>query len=137
MLASLALAGAASAQSNHYRWTDADGETVLSDRPPPAGVDYEIVSSTSNFTRKVSAGEGALKPGDDSNAADAAVAEANAERARQAAAACKAAQANLKALKGEAKIVVRTPDGGQRALSADEIEMQRQTAQSQVEAYCP
>jgi len=118
-------------KENHFRWVNDAGETVYSDRPPPAGVDYEIVSSKSGTTRSVTASEGA---GQLSAAEQAAVDEA--ELARQVAESCKKARANLAALAGDARIVVRTPDGEMKTLSPEEIELQRETARSQVEAYC-
>ena len=52
-----------SAQTNHYRWVNAQGETVFSDRPPPAGIDYEVVSTISRQKRAVSANKGLLIDG--------------------------------------------------------------------------
>ena len=44
----------------HYRWTNNNGGTVYSDRPPPMGVDYEVVSSDSGLKRVVNGEEGAV-----------------------------------------------------------------------------
>ena len=43
-----------------YRWVDDRGHTVHSDRPPPQGVDYEVVSTESSFSREVDSDEGAV-----------------------------------------------------------------------------
>ncbi len=138
LLGSLALAASGQAASNHYRWKDAQGKTVYSDRPPPTGISYEIVSSSSRNTRAVGAEEGALPAGDEGSAAAAEqlAREKQAEDARQRADLCARATSNLEALSGSAKIVVRTPEGEQRALSDSEIAQQRNTARSQVNAYC-
>ena len=48
------------AGNTHYRWLNDRGEPVYSDRPPPQGVEYEVMSTTSSFKRAVSAEEGAV-----------------------------------------------------------------------------
>lgn len=138
LLGSLALAASGQAASNHYRWKDAQGKTVYSDRPPPTGINYEIVSSSSPNTRAVDTEEGAMSAanGDSAAAAEQLAQEKQAEDARQRADLCARATSNLEALSGSAKIVVRTPEGEQRALSDSEIAQQRNTARSQVNAYC-
>lgn len=126
------------AQNHHYRWVDEQGKTVYSDRPPPGGQDYEIVSSTSNFSRAIAGREGAMRADDavdDGSEADPAR-EKLSEQERRKADYCAKARANLEVLKGTGKIVVRGADGVPRTLSAEEIEQQRQTARSQVTAYC-
>ena len=40
---------AAVAATNYYRWIDERGNTIHSDRPPPAGVDYEVVRTGASF----------------------------------------------------------------------------------------
>jgi hypothetical protein len=42
------LSGAGPATTTFYKWRDAAGEWQLSDRPPPAGVDYETVEVRSD-----------------------------------------------------------------------------------------
>ncbi len=48
------------AADNYYRWLDNRGNPVHSDRPPPAGVDYEVVSTRSGLKRVVTGDEGAV-----------------------------------------------------------------------------
>ena len=43
-----------------YRWKDAQGNQVNSDRPPPKDVDYEVISTRSSMVRPVDANEGAV-----------------------------------------------------------------------------
>ncbi|MCB1844410.1 MAG: DUF4124 domain-containing protein [Halioglobus sp.] len=137
LVTALFLALPASASSNHYRWKDDQGKTVLSDRPPPAGISYEIVSSSSSYSRAVDANEGALKADEtDPTASEQSALEKQAEQARQKAEMCTRAKSNLEALSGTAKVVVRTPEGTQRALTDEEIAQQRDTARTQVNAYC-
>tara|TARA_R110000823_G_scaffold295738_6_gene415713 strand:- start:42870 stop:43313 length:444 start_codon:yes stop_codon:yes gene_type:complete len=137
LLALLPFSALLEAASNHYRWKDEQGKTVYSDRPPPSGISYEIVSSSSRYSRSVDAGEGALKAdGEDENPAEQSAQEKQADQARQKAAMCATAKSNLEALSGTAKIVVRTPEGKQHVLSEKEIAQQRDTARSQVNAYC-
>ncbi|MBT5005843.1 MAG: DUF4124 domain-containing protein, partial [Halieaceae bacterium] len=47
------------ADTIHYRWLNERGFTVYSDRPPPEGVNYEVVSSESNLKRMVDGDTGA------------------------------------------------------------------------------
>ena len=44
------LAGAAG--GTYYRWVDASGTEVNSDRPPPAGIEYETVSTNTNLLQQ-------------------------------------------------------------------------------------
>lgn len=133
------LASQSTAQNHHYRWTDEQGETVYSDRPPPAGVDYEIVSSTSSFSQAVKSRQDALATEPDAGVEDAGAGGAPADQQAQAKATaefCAKARANLETLNGSARIVIRTDEGETRALSEEEIEEQKRTTQSQITTYC-
>lgn len=48
------------AADSYYRWLDNRGNPVHSDRPPPAGVDYEVVSTRSGLKRVVTGEQGAV-----------------------------------------------------------------------------
>ncbi len=48
------------AGESHYRWNDKWGNPVHSDRPPPKGIDYEIVSSGTSLVRRVDSTEGVV-----------------------------------------------------------------------------
>ena len=52
----------AHADNTYYRWQDERGNAVHSDRPPPPGIDYEVVSTSSSKFREVDASEGAVPP---------------------------------------------------------------------------
>ena len=59
--AALVLAGSlANAGQVVYRWKDDRGNPVNSDRPPPKGVDYEVISTQSSMVRPVDSKEGAV-----------------------------------------------------------------------------
>lgn len=136
-MAALALVASQSiGQNHHYRWTDEQGETVYSDRPPPAGVDYEIVSSTSNFSRAVKSRQGALRPESAEDTGADGTPEDQQAREEATAEFCAKARANLETLSGSTRIVVRTAEGETRALSPEEIEEQKRTTQSQISTYC-
>ena len=126
------------AETNHYRWKNERGETMFSDRPPPKGVDYEVISSSSTFKRVVSSGEGAVpletKPSannkfDSVDSSQATPSTKNPEL-------CERATMNLIALNSADKINVRNDQGEVKALSPQEREVARQTAEAQVSIYC-
>jgi Domain of unknown function (DUF4124) len=41
------------ADAKLYRWKDSEGNTVMSDRPPPTGVDFEAIATDSSVVRRV------------------------------------------------------------------------------------
>ncbi len=45
----------AAAGEVYYRWVDERGNPTHSDRPPPKGIDYEVITTGSNFKREVDA----------------------------------------------------------------------------------
>ena len=128
----------ASAGKDYYRWIDERGNPVHSDRPPPKGIDYEVVSTGSSLTRQVSAEEGAVpaetKPrvGNEFERVDTdqmQVVEKNPEY-------CKRAQDNLATLNTAARIRVRNDQGEFRYLDEKEKEMQRQRARDSIAVHC-
>ena len=48
------------ASDSYFRWLDNRGNPVHSDRPPPAGTDYEVVSTRSGLKRVVPGEQGAV-----------------------------------------------------------------------------
>lgn len=139
VLAALTMAAsnlALSAES-HYRWTDAHGNPVHSDRPPPKGVEYEVVSSGSTLVRKVSGDEGAVpaqvQPSldnefDQTDTKPPAIVK-NPEF-------CKRAQENLDTLDSVARIRIRNDNGEYRFLNEEEKESQREEARRQIAIHC-
>lgn len=139
LLMSLAAASGQSAgASNQYRWLDDRGEPVYSDRPPPKGVDYEVISAGSSLKRVVSAEEGAVPPeteprvGNEFNQVDSSAGT----RSKNNPELCQRARTNLEALSSSAKVKVRNEKGEVRYLNPEEMEIERQTAQAQISVYC-
>ena len=128
----------ANAGRDYYRWVDERGNPVHSDRPPPKGVSYEVVSTGSSLTRQVDAEEGAVpaetepRVGNEFERVDTEkvqVVEKNPEY-------CKRAQENLATLTTAARIRVRNDQGEYRFLDEEEKESRRQDAQAGISAYC-
>ena len=139
LLVLLATTGSQSAgDNNQYRWLDNRGDPVYSDRPPPKGIDYEVVSAGSSLKRVVSAEEGAVPPeteprvGNEFNQVDGAAGT----RTKKNSELCQRAKTNLEALSSSAKVKVRNEQGEVRYLNPEEMEIERQTAQAQVSVYC-
>jgi Domain of unknown function (DUF4124) len=127
-------------QTNYYRWLDGSGNPIVSDRPPPAGTDYEVVSTQSTMKRSVEAEEGAvplaIDPTTGAEITQQESAEAAAQRIKQNGELCAAARSNLEALSGTATVTVRNDKGEARVLTPQEIEIQRTTTAAQIKVYC-
>lgn len=136
---STALLPSAMAEEGYYKWVDARGNPVHSDRPPPAGVEYEFVSTRSGLTRRVTAEENTSNPpgwegsnpvgSDQPNAAE-----------QQAAiekdpALCDQARANLDTLNSKARVRIRDDDGI-RYLTEEEKSVQRKKAEDLIAVHC-
>jgi len=134
----LALGSAtAGADSTYYRWLDARGNPVNSDRPPPAGTPYDVVSTKSNLKRAVSAGEGAVPATVEpsvSNQFD--PVKTVAEPVKKSAEQCKRAQENLETLNSKVRIQIRNDQGELRPLSEEEKEDQRKQAMDTIKVHC-
>lgn len=124
------------AGSTHYRWVNDRGFAVYSDRPPPKGVDYEVVRSGSTLKRVVDADEGAVplevKPRVGNEFESVNTAEVSTKNSEL----CEKASMNLVALLGTAEIKVRNDQGELRTLTPQEKELQIKTAKAQVDIYC-
>ena len=124
--------------NNHYRWLDDRGNPVYSDRAPPKGVDYEVVSAGSSLKRVVSAEEGAVpletepRVGNDFDQVD----TAKAQRSKKNPELCQRARKNLEALTSSPQVKVRNDQGEVRLLTPEEMEIQQQTAKAQISVYC-
>ncbi len=133
---------AAAAADTYYRWRDAQGKLVVSDRPPSdSGVEYEVVSQNSNLMRRVQPGEGAVppevnpRPGNEFEQVS-----KNPQRLEAIARnpeSCARATANLETLNSTARIRIRDADTGElRFLSEEEKEVQRAKAQDIMRVHC-
>jgi hypothetical protein len=127
----------ASADKVYYRWKDDRGNPVHSDRPPPAGIDYEVVSTGSNLKRDVSATEGAVPPEIEPRVGNEfeqtrtglPTVEKNPEF-------CRRAQQNLESLDTAPRIRVRDDQGEYRYLSDEERAAERKKALDAIRVHC-
>jgi Domain of unknown function (DUF4124) len=126
------------ADTNYYRWIDSRGNPVHSDRPPPKGVDYEVVSTQSTFTRAVPAEEGAVPAqvepsvGNEFNQEDSSEHERNKKNIEL----CKRARANMEALTASDTVSMRNSEGEVERLDSQELQVQRETTMAQIQVYC-
>ena len=125
------------AGTNHYRWIDDRGQPVHSDRPPPKGVDYEVITTGSGLVRQVDAEEGAVpaevepRVGNDFqqiNTTKQAV-EKNPEY-------CERARQNIQSLDTHARIRVRNEQGEYHWLTQEEKDAQRLQAEATIATHC-
>jgi hypothetical protein len=125
------------AAETFYRWKDERGNPVHSDRPPPKGIEYEVVSTDSTLVRPVEAGKGAvpkkLKPTPSNQFVPIetrpSMVEKNSEQ-------CARARENLAALEADASIRLRNDQGELVEISKEEKEAQRQRALEVIEQHC-
>ena len=127
----------AHAGKNHYRWIDDRGNPVHSDRPPPKGVDYEVITTGSSLVREVDADEGVVpaevepRVGNEFEQVDTAAAkiEKNPEF-------CQRARDNLNTLDTVARIRLRNDQGELRYIDEAEKEEQRKRARETIAVHC-
>ena len=138
----LSLSGWASAAGGtYYRWVDATGTEVNSDRPPPAGIEYETVSTSTNLLQPRKTQEAPAKgnaqsvppKADNSGAAPAnsgnTIFAKNPEY-------CEAAKKNLETLSTKARIRLSDADGNIRYIDEKEKAEQRATAEAIIAQHC-
>lgn len=132
----------AMAESGYYKWTDSYGNPTHSDRPPPAGVEYEFVSTDTGMTRKVTAEEsrevqsGSSTVGKPALTPEQSAATGDTVAPQKNAAYCEQAKTNLEKLDSSARIRLQDPDGSIRYLSEEEKEIQRQKARDLIAVHC-
>lgn len=132
----LALSGpGASASETYYRWTDASGTRVNSDRPPPAGIQYDVITTETNTTVPSQADEQGAAPGNNASPEPQnapgrhLVIEKNPE-------ACAVAKTNLDALNTHARIRMADGEGSFRYLNEDEKANERAQAEAAIAQNC-
>lgn len=136
MVLALGYISAASGET-YYRWNDDRGNPVHSDRPPPKGVAYEVVSTESSLIRPVEADSGAVPkkltptPSNDFEPVETreVLIEKNPEY-------CARAQENLYMLDKVARIRIRNDQGEYRYIDEEEKEIQRQNAMDAIALHC-
>ena len=127
----------ASAGQVYYRWVDERGDPVHSDRPPPRGTEYEVISTNSRMVRQVDADEGAVPPeveprvGNEFEQVNTApkMIEKNPEF-------CQRARDNLQTLNTAARIRLRDDQGELRYINEEEKAEQRKAAEATIAAHC-
>jgi hypothetical protein len=128
----------ANAGRDYYRWMDERGNPVHSDRPPPKGVDYEVVSTGSSLTRQVGAEEGAV-PAETEPSVGNEFERVNAEQTqlvKKNPEYCQRARENLATLNTAARIRVRNDQGEFRYLDEEEKEFRRKESQDAIDVHC-
>lgn len=127
----------ATADATLYRWKNERGNPVNSDRPPAAGIDYEVISTGSSLVRRVDADEGAVPlevtptPSNEFEQVD--TTELTIEKN---ALYCERARDNLEQINSHARIQMRNEQGEPHYLSAEEKAAQKGKAIAAIEAYC-
>jgi hypothetical protein len=126
------------AADSHYRWLDNRGNTVLSDRPPPAGTDYEVISTKSGMKRQVQGEQGAVPrevvPSVRNEFEP--VARNPSAEVRKNPEICTIARTNLETLNTFARVQVRNDQGDVQYLSDEEKEVQRNEAEALIRQHC-
>ncbi len=128
---------AGQAGESHYRWNDKWGNPVHSDRPPPKGIDYEIVSSGTSLVRRVNSAEGVvparIEPSIDN---DFEPVETRPDPVKKNPEICERARENLTTLNTYARIRLRDDQGEYRYITEEEKEEQRTEARSLIAVHC-
>ena len=138
----LTLTSDAEAADTYYRWKDAQGKLVVSDRPPrDENIEYEVVSQQSSLVRRVRPGEGAVpaevnpRPGNEFEQVD--TRREQLEAVNKNPESCARAKENLDTLNTAVRIRIRDSDTGElRFLSEEEKETQRQKARDIIRVHC-
>lgn len=134
IMASIGMAGQVTAGQSVYRWIDQQGNTVVSDRPPPVGVEYEMVNLQGNMMNQVDNPIPAPAPGIASDdEPDEQAPQPGIPKNPQY---CSQAKQNLSNLNTFARIRIQGADGEYRYLTEEEKEDQRRQAQDAIDAYC-
>lgn len=121
----------------YYRWVDDRGHPVHSDRPPPSGTEYEVVSTDSTLIREVVAEEGAVPLKIEPSASNEFnPVEARAPMIEKNPAYCERAKENLWALDNFARIRLPNEQGEMVYIDEKQKEAQRQKALKTIELNC-
>lgn len=127
------------AGDTYYHWQDQQGNPVNSDRPPPAGVDYEVIKVSPNLMRQVNS-----EPAEEAPSAPPPVkAEAAPTSAPEQTIAviknpeaCQLARQNLHTLNTFARIRIPDGQGNFRFIGEEEKAIQRKEAEATIAQNC-
>lgn len=121
----------------YYRWLDERGQSVHSDRPPPKGVDYEVVSTgAASVVRPVDGESGAVPKEITPRVGNEFEAVNKKQEIEKNPEYCARARENLSRLDTDARIRMRNDKGEVRYLDEEERAMEREKAIASIEAYC-
>jgi hypothetical protein len=138
-IATLALTGSYSSASEVvYRWNDEAGNQVNSDRPPPQGIPYEVITTKSSMVSAVTA-PGSTEPAEkktQEGAESQPAAVGGIRKGVKNPEYCRQARDNLAALDSDVTIQMRNEKGEMYALSAAEREVQRKKAVDTIKISC-
>jgi hypothetical protein len=121
----------------YYRWVDDNGHPVHSDRPPPKGIDYEVISTGSSFKRPVDSEEGAVplavvpKPSNNFE-----VVEKKKKEVKKNPEYCDRAKENLETLETSARVRMRNDQGEVAFIDEDERANQVTQARETIKVHC-
>ena len=131
------LASYATAGETVYRWNNERGNPVISDRPPPAGIAYEVMSTGSSLVRKVDANEGAVplnvKPTPSNDFEQVDTAEPKTEKNTLY---CERARDNLKQIDTHARIRMRNDQGEVYYLSEKDKTAEKEKTLAAIKTHC-
>ncbi len=121
-----------------YRWQDDRGNQVHSDRPPPTGIDYEVINTGSNMVRKVNAEQGAVPATTQPTPSNEFTTESSKPETpvTKNPEFCARAQANLQTLNTNARVRIRDDKGDYTYLSEEDKDIQRKRAQDLIAVHC-
>lgn len=137
----IALAGGpAGAGEIYYQWIDDQGTTVSSDRPPPAGVHYEVISTGPSLHNpaRVSDNQNSIAaqaPLDNKLEGESPAAEQNSVKSKDPEA-CESATKNLQTLNTAARIRIPDGKGNYRYIDEEEKAAEREKAQAIMSRHC-
>jgi hypothetical protein len=121
----------------YYRWLDAQGDPVHSDRPPPAGTPYEVVSSKTARSRRVGGDQGSSAEGSAATPIEGRVNTYLTQKPiPKDPARCQQARDNLATLETGMRIRMQDANGDFYFISDEEREIQKANAQANIDAYC-
>lgn len=133
------LLGTLSAQAEtYYRWIDENGRPVHADRPPPKGIDYEVVRTGSRLKRSVEADEGAVprtvEPTEGNDFEPMTISRVKIEKNPEY---CARARENLEILDAKVRIQMKDENGEVYYLNDEDREFQKERARETIKAHCP
>ena len=127
------------AGDTYYRWNDASGNQVNSDRPPPAGVEYDVVTTRTNTMVDERADQPETPQGRSSstgNTVDQQNRPVPLMEFEKDPEACAIAKQNLETLNTHARIRMPDDDGNFRYLNEDEKKNARIEAEAAISQNC-